>query len=242
MFMDRLGKLTAADLPMENIYDVGSVGVLATMGDSLLMTARNDEAILVVSSTGLTSSQMMAVSRRIAGTPGKTIADARAALARLRGQPVMPFEPLPALPDIVVRRDGKPLECERMLPRAEVVAVLGAAYRLTDANDPRPGFSFCEWKRPADDYPFALRVHAEPEFAGARVKGPEGFFAFEVGLSPCSQSPGQPLQGIGVEALLCSSGDQYLNVIIRRATDVLVLSCFTCRREDMIALASAAVK
>jgi hypothetical protein len=63
----------------------------------------------------------------------------------------------------------------------------------------------------------------------------------EVGLSPCQSNPGEALKGIGEQALLCSSGGSYFNLIVRRAKDVLVLSCFTCNREQMIALARAAV-
>ena len=242
IFRDELLKPITAGVPMENVYDIGSVAVLATLGESLLMLARNDDAIVTVTTTGLTRVQVLAVSQRVAGTPTATIADARAALAKSRGQSTKPFESLPALPDVVVRRNGQPLECERLLPRSKVVAVLGDAYRLVEANDPRPGFSFCEWKRPTDDYPFALRVHAEPEFTGAKVKGAEGFFTLEVSFSPCKQTPGEPLKGIGEQAVLCSGGGSYFNVIIRRAKDVLALSCFTCRREQMVALAQAAVQ
>ena len=241
LFQAEMLDLITAALPMKNVYDIGSVAVLATMGERFVMLARNDEAIITATATGVTRPQILAVSGRIANLPAKTIADARAALAKVRGQPVKPFEPLPPQPDIVVRRDGQPLECERLLPKPEIVAVLGDAYRLVAANDPRPGFSFCEWKRPTDDYPFALRVHAEPEFVESKVKGPEGFFALEVSLSPCQHNPGEPLKGIGQQAVLCSSGP-LMNVIIRRTKDVLALSCFTCQREQMIALARAAVK
>jgi hypothetical protein len=242
LFGDQTLKLTVAGVPIENVPNVGAVGLLATLGESFLITARNAEAIITVTSTGLGRAQVIAVSRRVAETPAATIAEARAALAKVRGQPERPFEPLPPLPDIVVRRDGQPLECERLLPKAEIVAVLGDAYRLTDANDPRPGFSYCEWKRPTDDYTFALRVHAEPEFIDAKVKGPEGFFALEVSLSPCQHNPGEPLKGIGEQAVLCSSGGTYFNIIVRRVKDVLALSCFTCSRDQMIALARAALK
>lgn len=242
LFRDQTLKLTIANLPMENIPNVGSVALLASEGQSFLLVLRTDDAIVEVSSTDVGRAQTIAIARRLASTPAATIAEARTALAKVRGQPPKPFEPLPPLPDIVVRRDGKPLECERLLPRAEVVGILGDSYRLVEANDPRPGFSFCEWRRPTDDYTFSFRLHAEPEFAEAKVKGPQGFFDMEIGLSPCQHSPGEPLKGIGEQALLCSSGGSYFSVIVRRAADVLALSCFTCRREQMIALAEAAAR
>jgi hypothetical protein len=242
LFVEQLKKLSRFGLSAENVYDLGSVAVIAPENNALTIEARTDDAIITVLAIGIARAQTIAVAKRVAATSPKTIADARAALAKARGEPLKPFEPLPPLPDIVVRRNGQPLECERLLPRAELVVVLGEAYRLVEANDPRPGFSFCEWKRPTDDYTFALRVHAEPEFAGANVKGPEGFFALEVSLSPCQQTPGQPLKGIGQQAVLCSSGRQFLDVIVRRAKDVLALSCFTCTREQIIALARAAVQ
>lgn len=241
LFLDRLRKLSLLGLSAENVYEVGRVAVLATEKDDFTLEARTDDAIITVLALSFTRAQTIAVARRVAAMTPKTIADARAALAKVRGQPLKPFEPLPALADVVVRRNGQPLECERLLPRAEVVAVLGEVYRLVEANDPRPGFSFCEWKRPTDDHPLALRVHAEPEFTEAKVKGPQGFFDMEIGLSPCQHNPGEPLKGIGEQALLCSSGGSYFDLIVRRAKDVLALSCFTCNREQMIALARAAV-
>lgn len=241
IFLERLGKLTRPGVPTENVRGIGSVAVLTTEGTDFQLEARTDDAIVTVIGLGLGRAQMLAVSKRLAATPPTTVAEARAALAKLQGQPVKPSEPLPPLPDVVVRREGQPLECERLLPRREVVAVLGDAYRLTDANDPRSGFSFCDWKRPTDDHPLSLRVHGGPEFALASVTGPAGFFALEVKLSPCQSQPGEPLKGIGEQAVLCSSGGQYFNVIIRRAADVLVLSCFTCTREQMIALGRSAV-
>ena len=242
LFREQTLKLTIANLRLENIPNVGRVAILAPEGQSFLLVVRNDEAIVEVSSIDVGRAQTIAIARRLASTPAATIAEARTALAKARGQPPKPFEPLPALPDVVVRRDGKPLECERLLPRAEVVGILGDSYRLVEANDPRPGFSFCEWRRPTDDYTFSFRLHAEPEFVEAKVKGPQGFFDMEIGLSPCQQSPGEPLKGIGEQALLCSGGSSYFSVFVRRATDVLSLSCFTCRREQMIALAGAAAK
>ena len=242
LFRDQLAKLSRTGLSAENVYDVGSVAVLATEGNDYTLEARTDDAIITVLALGVARAQTIAVARRVAATTATTITEARAALAKARGLPVKPFEPLPPLPDVAVRRDGQPLACERLLPRAEVVGTLGDRYRLVEANDPRPGFSFCDWKQPTDDNPFSLRVYAEPEFTSEKVKGPQGFFALEVSLSPCQHSPGEPLKGIGEQALLCSSGGSYFTVIVRRAADVLVLSCFTCRREQMIALAGAAVK
>jgi hypothetical protein len=242
LFMDYLRMLTAADLKMDNVFDVGAVAVLATMGESFEMPVRTSDAVINVTAMGATRTQVIAVARRIAAVTPEAISEARAALAAARGRPLVPFAPLPPLPDVVVRRNGAPLECERLLPKAEVVVVLGAEFRLTDANDPRPGFSYCEWKRPTDDYAMALRVHAEPEFTQAPVSSPAGFFALELKLSPCAQNPGEPVTGAGEQAMLCSSGPRYHDVIVRRVKDVLVLSCPDCSRDQAIALARAAVQ
>lgn len=87
-----------------------------------------------------------------------------------------------------------------------------------------------------------LRVHAEPEFTQAPVSSPAGFFALELTLSSCAQNPGEPVAGAGEQAMLCSSGPRYHDVIVRRVKDVLVLSCPDCSRDQAIALARAAVQ
>jgi hypothetical protein len=48
--------------------------------------------------------------------------------------------------------------------------------------------------------------------------------------------------GAGEQAMLCSSGPRYHDVIVRRVKDVLVLSCPDCSRDQAIALARAAVQ
>jgi hypothetical protein len=149
---------------------------------------------------------------------------------------------VPELEDVVVRRNGMPLPCEQLLPRSEVVAIVGESYHLTHAADPRPGVSICEWKPTTDAYEMSLRVHSEPDFADSKVSGPSGFFAFETSMPVCSRHPPELVANLGEQARICSGADRFHTVIVRRAKDVLVFSCPDCSRDDAIALAKAAAR
>ncbi len=111
---------------------------------------------------------------------------------------------------------------------------------MTNANDPRPDFSICEWKRTESDHGITLATKGPTEFADAKVAGPVEYFAHETGLVQCSENPrDRSIAGIGLQTQICGDRSFY-NVTVRRAADVLSLACFECTREQAVALARAA--
>lgn len=94
--------------------------------------------------------QALAVAHRMDAVSPQAVDAARTALATVRAREPAPVDPALLTEDVVVRRNGRPLECEQLLPRSEVVAGLGESYRLAGVMDLRPGFSMCDWKRASD--------------------------------------------------------------------------------------------
>ncbi len=238
LYDEHVTKLKAGGLPLGPVPGVGLAATVVQFGGATSLAVRAEHAFISVTGlAGLSHAQIVAVAKRLAAVTPATLEAARADLAKARAAEVPP----PAVEEVVVRRNGQPLPCEQLVPRAEFTAIFGPAYRLAFANDPRPGMSFCEWKRTEQDYPVTVRVAGEPEFRDAKMSGPAEFFAFEVDMAYCKES-GRSLPGLGEQARLCSSGDRHHTVIVRRQKDVIVITCPDCASDMAVALAKAAVE
>ena len=130
-----------------------------------------------------------------------------------------------------------------LLPRPKVVAVMGDAYHLVSADDPRPDFTTCQYKHTEEGYDeVSLLTHGPTEFADAKAVGPKDYFLKEERLALCPQDPRDGvLTALGLEARVCGKDNAY-RILVRRPTDVLVLYCVECTREQAIALARAALR
>jgi hypothetical protein len=234
---EHIARLKASGRPHEPVTGVGLAAALVPLGEAMTLAVHAPDAFITITAmSGVSRTQVLAVARRLAAVTPATLEAARTGLAAARAA-----EPPPTVEEVVVRRNGQPLPCEQLVPRGELTAIVGPAYRLAHADDPRPGMSFCEWKRTEQDYPITVRVAGEPEFRDARMSGPAEFFSFEVDMASCKDS-GRVLQGLGEQARQCSSGDRHHIVVIRRAKDVIVVTCPDCASDAAVALAKAAVQ
>jgi hypothetical protein len=237
VFNDFLARMKRSGSAVEALPGVGSAASILTFGASFIVGGRTAGAFFSVGTTNLTRAEVTAIAMRLGQVPETTMAAARAALADVKAHAAGA-----QTTDVVVRREGLRLLCEQLLPHDEVVAVLGDGYHLTFANDPRPDFTRCEWKRSEKESAVALMTRGPAEFRDAQVNGPTEYFAAESRLQSCGGQPrGGAVTGIGLEARVCGSGRTYA-AIIRRAKDVLTLSCPDCTREQVIALARAAAQ
>ena len=238
-FNDFLARMKRSGTAVEPLPGVGSAASILTFGTSFIVGGRTAGAFFSVGTTNLTRAEATAIATRLGQVPEATIAATRAALADVKAHPGAPSRPLE---DVVVRRDGLRLLCEQLLPREKVVAALGDGYHLTFASDPRPDFTSCEWKRSERDAAVAFMTRGPAEFRDAQVNGPAGYFAAESRLQSCGGQPrGGAVSGIGLEARVCGSG-RFYTVIIRRAKDVLTLSCPDCTRDQVLVLARSVVQ
>jgi hypothetical protein len=241
LFDEYVARMKKSGLPAESIAGVGLQASGSTVGESFVIAFRAPQAFVTMAVVGgISRDQTIALARRVAAATPQTLADARKAVAEIRARPP---DRKAEVKDMVVRRDGLPLPCEQLLPRAEVVAALGEGYNLTYADDPRPGFSFCEWRRPDDTYAMSVGVHGELEFSSAKLSGPAQFFDAEMArVAPSCTQPPEPVEKLGEQATLCTSGDRHHSVIVRRPKDVIVVTCPDCESEEAVALARAAAQ
>ena len=234
---DFIARMKRSGGAVEPLPGVGIAASILSSGTSFIVGGRTAGAFFSVGTTNLTRAEVTAVATRLGQIADATIAAARAALADAKAHAA----PSPALQDVVVRRDGQRLLCEQLLPREKVVAVLGDAYHLTFAGDPRPDFTSCEWKRSATDNPVGFVTRGPAEFRDAQLNGPAEYFAAESRMDRCANGPRTSVPGIGLETRICGQASSF-TAIIRRAKDVLVLSCPNCTRDQVLALARAAVQ
>jgi len=237
-FNDFIARMNRSRAGVEPLPGVGSAASILAFGTSFIVGGRTPGAFFSIGTTNLTRAEVTAIAVRLGQVPDATIAAARAALADLKAHPAASGPPLK---DVVVRRDGLRLQCEQLLPREEVVAVLGDAYHLTFAADPRPDFSTCEWKRSEKDNPVGFVTRGPAEFRDAQLNGPAEYFAAEGRMDRCAIGPRASVPGIGLEARLCGQAGSF-TAIIRRAKDVLVINCPGCTRDQVIALARSAAQ
>jgi hypothetical protein len=238
-FNDFMTRMKRSGTAVEPLTGVGSAASILTFGTSFIVGGRTAGAFFSVGTTNLTRGEVSAIAMRLGQVSEATIAAARAALADARAHP---GAPAPPLADVIVRRAGQRLPCEQLLPREDIVAVLGDTYHLTYVNDPRPDFSTCEWKRTEKDYAVTFMTRGPAEFRDAQLNGPSEYFAAELRMANCSSTPGNgAVAGIGLDTRVCGQG-RHFTALIRRTKDVLTLICPDCTREQVIALARAAVQ
>ena len=237
-FNDFIARMKRSGTAVEPLPGVGSAASILAFGASFIVGGRTSSAFFSIGTNNLTRAEVTAIATRLGQITEGTIAAARTALADAKAHP---GAPPPELEDVMVRREGQRLLCEQLLPREEVVAVLGNGYHLTFASDPRPDFTSCEWKRTEKDYPVGFVTRGPSEFREAQVNGPVEYFAAESRLDRCAIGPRATLPGIGLDARLCGQARSF-TAIIRRSKDVLVLNCPDCTREQAIALARAAAQ
>ncbi len=223
----------------QDVSGIAPAATVVTLGTSYLLYVRTPIAFLSVSAYEGTREQLLSIAKYMAAVPTPLVTRAREALATVRSRPVAPPPPLE---DVEVRQNGLPLECERLLPRAKVVAVFGDAYHLTFAAAPRPDASSCEWTREVNGYAIGFILHGPAEFADAKVAGPKEYFAVELGFASCGNDGGSPVPGLGLEARICGSGPLGGTIVVRRAKDVLVFGCVDCDRNKLVTLARAALR
>lgn len=227
--------LTRLHYPVESISGIGSAASGVSLGKTFMLYVRTPGAFFSMTGTGLSREQLSALARHIASLSASTISEGRAAVALMNASPA---PTPPPLEDVTVRRNGQPLLCEQLLPRAAIVAVMGDSYHLVRADDPRSDLSVCEWKRTEAGYDLvSVSTHGRAEFADAKVSTPAEYYEVEKRFAFCN-AKATPLTDLGQAAVLCGDTNSW-RAIIRRTSDVLSISCMECTRGQAEALARA---
>ena len=128
------------------------------------------------------------------------------------------------------------LRCDAVLSQAAAAAVVGDAYTGPSVDEPRPGFTRCEWQGDDSNFGFTfanLKAIADDETTLAK--------AFDIDLQAV-ESEGkkrEALAGIAVNAATVNLGDGAALLEVQRPDGVVRMILYKIDREKMLRLARA---
>jgi hypothetical protein len=128
------------------------------------------------------------------------------------------------------------LRCDAVLTQAAAAAVVGDAYTGPSVDEPRPGFTRCEWQGDDSNFGFTfanLKAIADDETTLAK--------AFDIDLQAV-ESDGktrEALPGIAVNAATVNLGDGAALLEVQRPDGVVRMILYKIDREKMLGLARA---
>lgn len=128
------------------------------------------------------------------------------------------------------------LRCDAVLSQAAAAAVVGDAYTGPSVDEPRPGFTRCEWQGDDSNFGFTfanLKAIADDETTLAK--------AFDIDLQAV-ESDGkkrEALPGIAVNAATVDLGDGAALLEVQRPDGVVRMILYKIDREKMLGLARA---
>ncbi|MGE3469095.1 MAG: hypothetical protein AB7O28_02020 [Vicinamibacterales bacterium] len=208
----------SARLKGEPLPDVGREAVVLGIGDTTIVKLRRDDSTMTLYVTGATRPQVVRLARTVAAASFTAAAAA-------------PPPPVKTLVD-------PGASCVALLTPADVTAVLGPGYRLESAEGAGAGPSACNWQSPAGDIGvLSVSVTALTE---SRASGPADNPAYALERAKQDGQAVERIPGPGEQAVLF--GDRVRMGLVKRRTDLVVLSCSTCTAAQARALLKAAVR
>ena len=129
--------------------------------------------------------------------------------------------------------------CEAVLTGEEASAVVGDSYAGPVMDEPRPGFTRCEWQ--GEDTNFTL-TYASARSLKEDMTTADATFEMDVSAVETEDRKREMLPGIGQQAAIVSLGDDALLVEVARADGVARMVLYKVGREKSVALARAIVE
>ncbi len=128
------------------------------------------------------------------------------------------------------------VRCDAVLTAEEAVAVVGDGHQGPAVDEPRPGFTSCDWQGDGSNFGFtfaSLKALADEQ----RTADEE--FEFDVQALENDTTKREPLPGVGVKAAILPAGEDALAVVVQRADGVARMITYKIEREKVLALARA---
>ena len=136
------------------------------------------------------------------------------------------------------RADGQPtgVRCDAVLTEAEATAVMGTGYQGPAVDEPRPGFTRCEWQGSDSNFGFTFA-----SLQAIEADGTTAAKTFDIDLQAVEDATKkrEPLPGIGVNAATVDLGDGAALLEVQREDGVARMIVYKISREQMLALAKA---
>lgn len=126
--------------------------------------------------------------------------------------------------------------CASVLTQEEATAIVGDSYAGPAVDEPRPGFTRCEWQGEDSNFGF---TYADATALADEMKTAAEMWESEVSAVEHDQQQREPLPGIGQHAALVSLGDDALLVAVARPDGVARMVLYKVSRDKALALARA---
>ena len=160
------------------------------MGEADILLIRRADGLLSVTGMGLTRELTIAVARRAVAAPTPALG---------AHVPFPAPAPVIAAAPLSIPQAQRNLPCVRAVT-ADDVQSLGRKEVLVEIQNPRSGYSACEWRSStADNSGFKVTVITSEEFADARAANAAAYLAAERKSALAAPKP-QTLTGVGDEA------------------------------------------
>ena len=132
--------------------------------------------------------------------------------------------------------DASATRCDAVLTAEEAAAVVGDSYQGPAVDEPRPGFTRCEWQ--GTDSNFGFTFASLQALAGDQTSAEK---AFDMDLQAVEDATRkrEMLSGIAVNAATVDLGDGAALLEVQRADGVARMIVYKVEREKMLALAKA---
>jgi hypothetical protein len=133
-------------------------------------------------------------------------------------------------------QDPSAVRCDDVLTQAEAVAIVGDGYQGPAVDEPRPGFTRCEWQGTDSNFGFT--------FASLKALAADGTTAekmFDIDLQAVEDDAKkrESLPGFGVNAATVNLGDGAALLEVQRPDGVVRMILYKIDRDKMLALAKA---
>lgn len=126
--------------------------------------------------------------------------------------------------------------CDAILTREEAAAVVGESYAGPAVDEPRPGFTRCEWQ--GEDTNFTM-TYANARSLKEDMTTADATFDMDVSAVETDDRKREMLPGIGQKAAIVSLGDDALLLEVARADGVARVVLYKVGRDKVVGLARA---
>jgi hypothetical protein len=128
------------------------------------------------------------------------------------------------------------VRCDTVLTAAEATAIVGDGYAGPAVDEPRPGFTRCEWQ--GNDTNFGFTFASQRALAADRTTA-EREFENDVSAVENDTNKREVLAGVGVQAAIVPVGEDALLIAVQRTDGVARMTAYKVDREKVLALARA---
>jgi hypothetical protein len=132
--------------------------------------------------------------------------------------------------------DPSAVRCDAVLTAAEAAAIVGEGYAGPAVDEPRPGFTRCEWQGTDSNFGFT--------FASLKTLADDGTtadkaFEGDVSAVEAGTNTRELVPDVGVRTAIVPVGDDALLVVVQRADGVARMIVYKVDRDKALALARA---